>query len=110
MRGNKVTEGWPPIDRHPSENGQELTGLAEGTYPYRYKTDGWRVRSGWPRMHGRFPLRFHAADRRPVQGSGGRTALKIETDWPIGRKKKRRGWKIGRSVRKRQCSKVYAPV
>lgn len=31
MRGNKVTERWPPIDRHPSENGQELTGLAEGT-------------------------------------------------------------------------------
>lgn len=51
MRGNKVTERWPPIDRHPSENGQELTGLAEGTYPYRYKTDGWRMRSGWPRMH-----------------------------------------------------------
>lgn len=68
------------------------------------RTDGWRVRSGRPRMHDSRP--FHCAFTLRagvrVQGSDGRTALKIETDWPIGREKKRRGWKVGRSVRKRQ--------
>lgn len=40
--GNKVAKRT--IDRNPSENGQELTGLVEGSCPYRYKTGGWRVR------------------------------------------------------------------
>lgn len=35
-------------------------------------------------------------------GSDGRTALKIEADWPIGRKKIRQRRKVGRSVRKWQ--------
>lgn len=39
------------IDRSPNENGQELTGLVEGSYPYRYKMRWRRVRSEQPRMH-----------------------------------------------------------
>lgn len=47
--GNKLAKRT--IDRNPSENGQELTGLVEGSCPYRYKTGGWRVRCRWSRMH-----------------------------------------------------------
>lgn len=84
LSGNRVAETRSrsvesPIDRHPSENGQELTGPAEGTYPYRYKTDGRVARAQWAAAHARFapvPLRFHAAGRRPCTGLRRKNSVK----------------------------------